>query len=91
MSYVVYNTETTRKLNSKYYATKAAAKAALTRAAKKDNTLIVSEYAVAETSEFYNNIEGMVERTNLLTGENYMERANTPNSCSPASESYWCM
>lgn len=33
----------------------------------------------------------MVERVNLMSGEKYMEAADTPRSCSPASESYWSM
>jgi len=33
----------------------------------------------------------MVERTNLMTGKKFMERADTPLCCSPASETYWCM
>ena len=31
----------------------------------------------------------MVERTNLMSGIKYMEDVNTPNFCSPASESFW--
>ena len=30
-------------------------------------------------------------RKNLLTGVEYMERTDTPNYCSPSSESYWSM
>ena len=30
-----------------------------------------------------------VERTNAMTGEKFMERYDTPWSCSPASETYW--
>ena len=33
----------------------------------------------------------MVERTNLMSGQKYMEDINTPNFCSPASETYWSM
>ena len=33
----------------------------------------------------------MVERTNLMSGIKYMEDVNTPNFCSPASESFWSM
>ena len=33
----------------------------------------------------------MVERTNLMTGETYQEDVNTPNFCSPSSESFWSM
>ena len=33
----------------------------------------------------------MVERTNLMSGQKYMEAEDTPNYCSPASEAYWSM
>lgn len=33
----------------------------------------------------------MVERVNLMTGQKYMEAEDTPNCCSPASETYWSM
>ena len=33
----------------------------------------------------------MVTRTNLMTGQEYQEDVNTPNFCSPASESFWSM
>ena len=33
----------------------------------------------------------MVERVNLMTGEKYQEDVNTPNFCSPSSESFWSM
>tara|TARA_R110000868_G_scaffold324272_4_gene585163 strand:- start:490 stop:765 length:276 start_codon:yes stop_codon:yes gene_type:complete len=33
----------------------------------------------------------MVERTNLLSGKKFMEAEDTPNFCSPASETYWSM
>jgi hypothetical protein len=35
--------------------------------------------------------DNMVERTNLMTGKKYMEDADTPLCCSPASETYWSM
>lgn len=31
----------------------------------------------------------MVTRKNLMTGQEYQEDVNTPNFCSPASESFW--
>jgi hypothetical protein len=89
MGYVVYNAETTRLLSSKTFATESAAKAARTRAAKADNTMIAADYAVAEVNDFYSNIEKTVVRQNLLSGKDYTESVNTPISCSPASESYW--
>ena len=33
----------------------------------------------------------MIERTNIMTGEKFKEDVNTPNFCSPSSESFWSM
>lgn len=33
--------------------------------------------------------ETMVTRKNLMTGNEYQERADTPLCCSPSSETYW--
>jgi hypothetical protein len=33
----------------------------------------------------------MVTRTNIMTGKEFQEPANTPYYCSPSSESYWSM
>jgi hypothetical protein len=33
----------------------------------------------------------MVERTNMMGGGKFQERYDTPNFCSPSSESYWSM
>jgi len=91
MSYVIYHTESTRLLTSKPYKTLSAAKAALTRYAKKYENVSADEYSIAETQKFYNEIEKMVKRKNLLSGKEYMEPINTPSCCSPASEVYWSM
>lgn len=32
-----------------------------------------------------------IERKNMMSGEMYKERYDTPSFCSPSSESYWCM
>ena len=45
---------------------------------------------VMSLAEFEAN-EPMVERINLMSGEPYMERLNTPPYLSPASETYWSM
>jgi len=49
------------------------------------------DFAIAESSDFSQNIEKQVERINLMSGKKFMEAINTPNFCSPASETYWCM
>lgn len=33
----------------------------------------------------------MVTRTNIVSGDTYQERYDTPVSCSPSSETYWSM
>lgn len=35
--------------------------------------------------------ETFVTRTNMMGGKEYQERYDTPNYCSPSSESYWSM
>lgn len=35
--------------------------------------------------------ETFVTRTNLVGGKEYQERYDTPNYCSPSSETYWSM
>jgi len=46
---------------------------------------------VVISSEDFEANEPMVERVNLMSGKPYMEKLNTPISCSPASETYWSM
>jgi hypothetical protein len=36
-------------------------------------------------------IEKTVTKRNLMSGEEFQERANTPHYCSPSSETYWSM
>jgi hypothetical protein len=92
MSYVVYNLSSTKIVGSrstKHWKSEAAAKAHLTRMGKMGYD--VTQYAVAETSFYYANLEKTVTRVNLMSGQEYQERANTPYYCSPSSESYWSM
>lgn len=92
MSYVVYNLSSTKIVGSrstKHWKSEAAAKAHLTRMGKMGYD--VTQYAVAETSFYYANLEKTVTKVNLMTGQEYQERANTPYYCSPSSEAYWSM
>lgn len=101
MSFVIFDRETTLIFDAKghhraekRYATKAAARAACTRALKalarrEPDTYI--ELDVAEHDEFFDSIEKKVERTNAMTGKKFMERANTSMCCSPSSELYFTM
>ena len=89
MSYVVYNLSSTKIVGNRNWKTEAAAKAHLTRMGKVGYD--VTEYAVAETNYHYANIEKTVTKVNLMTGQEYQERVNTPYYCSPSSETCWSM
>lgn len=89
MSYVIYNTETTRlaggSLNYKVYPTERGAKIALARLADRD------VYAVAEYDYFFDNIEKKETKRNLMSGKEFTQGVNTPLCCDPSSETYWSM
>jgi hypothetical protein len=97
MSYVIYHKNSTRIHKDKVYKTMAAAQATLTKmnnAYRKDIANPIEDaplfqYGVAEYTLFKQMIEKRVLRTNLMTGKEYYEDANTPWACSPASETYW--
>ena len=91
--FVIYNTTTTaivteRAFSTRYYATASAAKAAVTRFAKK-GIVKKDQVAVVEDDYYFANIEGKVKRVNMMSGLEYYESVNTPSFCSPSSESYW--
>lgn len=97
MSYVIYNPETTRvpsfawgRVAINRYSSVSVAKSAITRAFNKGKIECKEDYAIAESGEFHNNIEKHVTRKNLMGGD-YEEAINTPNCCSPSSETYWSM
>ena len=93
MAYVIYNRETTRLLDTgkEMYASMAAAKGALTRYENDHPDFDRTEYDIADRKVFLDSIEMWVEKTNLMSGEKFMERVNTPYFCSPSSETYWSM
>jgi methyl coenzyme M reductase subunit D len=89
MSYVVYDVATTRLIGDAFKSL-AAAKAGVTRAVKAGR-FARNDVAVTDSINYYQNVERMVERVNLLSGKKYMESVNTPSYCSPSSEAYWSM
>lgn len=100
MTYVVYETDTTRivGINTTEYSTEAAAKSARTRLLKIKSRPFSGrrqykpeDLAVAELGFYRKNIEKMVERVNLMSGKKFIESVNTPYYCSPSSETYWSM
>lgn len=96
MSYVVFEKATTRyagrkdKYNDPIFPTMAAAKSHMTRLVR-DGKYAAEELAVADYSYFHDEIEAIVERTNLMSGQKFYERINVPYYCSPSSETYWSM
>ena len=99
-TFVIYDRKTSAILevrlangqrNSRYSGI-GAARAALTRFTKKNDTSSAEwGYAIAETEYYAKNIERMVEKTNMMNGKKFMESINTPYYCSPSSETYWSM
>ena len=94
MSYVVFEKATTRfagrkgKYNDPIFPTMAAAKSHMTRLVRAGK-YAAEDLAVADYSYFHDEIEAIVERTNLMSGQTFYERINVPYYCSPSSETYW--
>jgi hypothetical protein len=72
-------------LHAKTYKTAGAA----ARTCAKFNARHPGEYASSSVEHYNANVVHMVERTNLLSGEKFMEPSNTPGFCSPSTETYW--
>lgn len=83
--FVVYHIKST--MVHKTFSEESSAK----RSATFINRRYPGQYQYASVEVYNNDIVKMVERVNLLSGEKYMEPSNTPNYCSPSSESYWSM
>lgn len=90
--WVVYDKETTKYMpRKKYlvgYGTEAAAKAALTKAAKA-GLVDAEKYEIADYAFFKKNIEKTVVRESLMTGAPITITINTPACCDPSTETYW--
>ena len=90
MNYVVYHIASTKY--EKTFETSSAAKRSATCMNRKSISKGQGvQYAWATIEDYKQNVVKMVERTNILSGEKYMEASNTPNCCSPSSEAYWAM
>jgi len=69
------------------YKTFGSARATRTRLCRKAG-YSVADLSIVDTKHYK---PRMVTRTNLMTGQEYQEDVNTPNFCSPSSESFWSM
>ena len=97
MSYYIVNVESGKKYRkpAEYcdaqFETEKGAKNSLTRLVN-SLQLTRSQWTVMSYDEHREKFPvKMVERTNLMSGQKYMEAEDTPNCCSPASERYWSM
>lgn len=103
MSFVIYHKDTTVFIriphaDSNYYKTIPAAKAALTRAVKKEvkdadgKPLIKADFLIADVHEFFEKIEKKEIRHGIVgsEGKTFEVGVNTSWSAGPWSESYWC-
>ncbi len=90
MSYVIYNKATTVLLTKNHYETERAAKAGLTREAKKQ-AILTSDYDIADSKTFYDTIELKETRHGIAgsTGKEFEVGVNTPWTSGPWSETYW--
>ena len=92
--YVILDNETDRPykkpghFTEMRYDTMQGAKCAATRLNKKAGK---SQFLWYDVNDYliYRGPVKMVERTNLMSGKTYMEAEDTPNCCSPSSETYW--
>ena len=104
--FVIYEISTTKlvsrpskyaRMTQKDFNTLSAAKSFLTKWAKGTaracnfDSFSTDTFAIAEITDFKNNIEKQVTRQNLMTGKDYQEPLNTECYMSPSCESYWSM
>jgi hypothetical protein len=94
--YVIYHKDSTRYLSrltravdADMFATAAAAKAALTRACKKDEKIVREDFLVEESSVFHRSIERQQTVRSAFDGRPVMEPVNTPYACSVRSDAFW--
>lgn len=94
--FVIYHKETTirldrlvKNLKTECFATVAAGKSALTRACKKDTTLIKESFGIVEYLDFYSNIEKKEMKISLMSGKPFVQGVNTPAYLDPSREQYW--
>jgi hypothetical protein len=69
------------------YKTFGSARATRTRLCNKAG-YTVDQLSIIDTKHYK---PRMVTRTNLMSGAEFEEDVNTPNCCSPASETFWSM
>lgn len=95
MSYFIVDKATGRKYRKPaqygeaHFNTEKGAKTSLTRLVN-SGQLSRDQWTVMSHNEHREKFPvKMVEKTNLMTGQKFMEAEDTPYYCSPSSETYW--
>ena len=100
MSYVVYEKESTKRIDGlnggprdkTSFATMAAAKAARTRFLKAQLVYGADDVLIEDADKFYREIEKDVHGVSAQDGKTPVTvKANTPYCCDPRFERYWSM
>lgn len=99
MSYVVYEKESTIRIDGlnggprdkASFASMGAAKVARTRFLKAQVVYGEADILIAESTEFYASIEKDVHGKSARDGTPVTVKANTPYCCDPRFERYWSM
>lgn len=98
MSYVVYEKESTKRIdnlmggprNKTSFATMASAKAGRTRFLKAQVVFTADDILIEESEKFYDEIEKDVHGVSAQDGKTPVTvKANTPLCCDPRFERYW--
>lgn len=98
MSYVVYEKESTKRIDNLMggprdktsFATMASAKAARTRFLKSQMAFAADAIVIEEADKFYKEIENDVHGVSAQDGKTPVTvKANTPYCCDPRFERYW--
>lgn len=96
MRYIVYHKDTTRFLslhptvrtNETSFATEAAAKAARTREHNR-RAINRDDFLITDSDNYFANVQKLVTKRSLMTGQEFQQPVNTPLICDPSSETYW--
>jgi hypothetical protein len=87
--FIVYSIDSTHERGKFYFLHHALARAAKLNDRESRYGEFAIRYGVCSVDEYFNNVVHMVERVNLVSRQKYMEPSNTPDHCSPSTETYW--
>ncbi len=96
MNYIAYHKHSTKylcnhpkvKTKKTSFATYGAAKAGITREAKR-GAIDAADFLIADAEMFHKSIEKTETVTSMMSGKPVVQSVNTPWCCNPSSEMYW--